>query len=317
MKITLDLSRLVEEGKLTPAEAERLKTLASHELGSLGINILIGFGVVAVAAGAVALVPTPATAIALGVALFAAGCFIAFNKVRQWFVLGEICLVVGALMFCGGVIAYGQGSLASTLILTLALALAGIAARSSLLTAFAVLAASACLGARTGYSHAMYSLAIFEPTLTVVLFSALALATYLASKRLASDYERIALAAARTAIVLVNFGFWIGSLWGDPMMLLRRMNGASNVSFRDTVIPASAFGTVWVLALIGAVIWGVQANRRWMVNIAAGFGVIHFYTQWFEKLGATPLSVLLGGLVMLGVALVLRSFNRRTAGAAA
>ena len=80
MKITLDLSKLVEEGKLTPAEAERLKTLASHELGSLGINILIGFGVVAVAAGAVALVPTAATAIALGVALFAAGCFILFNK---------------------------------------------------------------------------------------------------------------------------------------------------------------------------------------------------------------------------------------------
>ena len=60
MKITLDISKLVEEGKLTPAEAERLKTLASHDTGSLGINILLGFGVVAVAAGAGALVPGPA-----------------------------------------------------------------------------------------------------------------------------------------------------------------------------------------------------------------------------------------------------------------
>jgi hypothetical protein len=41
MKITLDLSKLVEEGKLTPVEAEWLKTVASDELGSLGINILI------------------------------------------------------------------------------------------------------------------------------------------------------------------------------------------------------------------------------------------------------------------------------------
>jgi hypothetical protein len=72
MKITLDISKLVEEGKLTPAEAGRLKTLASHETGSLGINILIGFSVVAVTAGAVALVPTPLTAVLLGAIVFAA-----------------------------------------------------------------------------------------------------------------------------------------------------------------------------------------------------------------------------------------------------
>lgn len=80
MKITLDISKLVEEGTLTPAEAERMTTLASHEVGSLAINILIGFGVVAIAVGAVAPVPTPASAIALGVALFALGGFIVLKK---------------------------------------------------------------------------------------------------------------------------------------------------------------------------------------------------------------------------------------------
>ena len=73
MKITLDISKLVEDGKLTAAEAERLKTLASHETGSFGINILVAFGVIAVAAGAVALVPAPATAVLIGLILFAAG----------------------------------------------------------------------------------------------------------------------------------------------------------------------------------------------------------------------------------------------------
>jgi hypothetical protein len=56
MKITFDISRLVEEGKLTRQEADKLTALAAHDTGSLGINILIGFGVVAIAAGAVALV---------------------------------------------------------------------------------------------------------------------------------------------------------------------------------------------------------------------------------------------------------------------
>ena len=66
MKITLDISKLVEEGKLTREEADKLTALAAHDTGSLGINILIGFGVIAIAAGAVALVPTPLTAVGLG-----------------------------------------------------------------------------------------------------------------------------------------------------------------------------------------------------------------------------------------------------------
>jgi iron complex transport system permease protein len=311
MKITLDISKLVEEGKLTPAEAERLKALASHETGSLGINILIAFGVVAIATGAGALVPTPLTAVLLGAAIFAAGCAIVLNHVKQWSVLGQICLVIGALTFSGGAIAYGEGSLTSMLIVTVTLALAAIAARSSLLIALAVLAASACLGARTGYGHAMYSLAIFEPTLTVVLFSGLAFASYIASSRLSADYERVALMAARTAIVLVNFGFWIGSLWGDPLMLLRGMGGKNPSLLSDSiVIPAWVFTIGWAVALIGAGIWATRVNRRWLVNTAAAFGAVHFYTQWFEKLGATPVSVLLGGVIMLGIALALWMFNR-------
>jgi hypothetical protein len=315
MKITLDISRLVEAGKLTREEADRLTALAAHDTGSLGINILIGFGVVAIAAGAVALVPTPLTAAALGLALFAAGCAIVLNRIQQWILLGQICLVIGALMFGGGVIAYGDGSLASMLVVTGAFALAAIAARSSLLMALAVLAASACLGARTGYSHALYSLAIFEPTLTIVLFSATALIAYQASKRLPADYERLAITAARTSLLLINFGFWIGSLWGDPLMLLRAMNAkdAALAFTTNTVIPAAVFSILWAAALLGAGIWAVRVNRRWLVNLVAVFAGIHFYTQWFERLGATPLSVLLGGLVILASAVALWMFNRRVA----
>jgi iron complex transport system permease protein len=313
MKITLDISRLVEEGKLTSEEADKLAKLAAHDTGSLGINILIGFGVVAIAAGAVALLPTPLTATGCGLALFAAGCAIALNRVQQWTLLGQICLVIGALMFGGGVIAYRPNSLASMLIVTGAFWLAAIVARSNLLMVLTVLAASACLGARTGYSHALYSLAIFEPTLTVVLFSALALIAYQASRRLPADYERLAITAARTSLLLINFGFWVGSLWGDPLMLIRSMNAkdASLAFMTKTVIPATVFSVLWAVALLGAGIWAVQVNRRWLVNLVAVFAGIHFYTQWFERLGATPLSVLLGGLVMLASAFALWMFNRR------
>ena len=216
MKITLDLSKLVEEGKLTADEAARLRGLAAHDTGSLAINILVGFGVVAVSAGALALVPTPAAALVLGLVVFAIGLGLIIQRNEQWSLLAQVCVVLGALLGCGAVLILGNGTLSAMLIVTAALTAAAIIARSGLLMAGAVLALGACLGARAGYWHATYALAIYEPAVTVVLFSALALATYYASKRLAADYERLALVAARTSIFMVNFGFWIGSLWGKP-----------------------------------------------------------------------------------------------------
>lgn len=311
MKITLDLSKLVEDGKLTAEEAARLKDLAAHETGSLAVNILIGFGVVSIAAGAVALLPSAPTVIAVGLVMFALGLAVVLNNVTQWAVFGQICLVTGALMFSGGVIGQAEGSVASMLIVTAALAAAAIAARSSLLAALAVIALSATLGARTGYEHATYSLAIFEPTLTIVLFSALATFAYWGSLRLRADYERLAIMVARTSILLVNFGFWVGSLWGDPLFLLRGFKDHNPIEMMSNiVIPAYVFSIGWAVVLIGAAMWAVTVNRRWLVNIAAAFGAIHFYTQWFERLGATPVSVLLGGVLMLVIAFGLWTFNK-------
>lgn len=315
MKITLDLSRLVEEGKLSPAEAERLKTLAKHDTGSLGINILIGFGVVAVAAGVGALVPTAITAIAIGAALFAVGLALILQRAEAWDLLAQICLVIGALTLAGGVLYADDGSLRAAIAVTLGLTVSAVIARSSLLAALAVISLAACFGARTGYMHAMYSLSIQEPSVTIVIFSALALATYLISQRVQADYERIALIAARTSVFLVNFGFWIGSLWGDRLRLLRAMgpgdSAAAAAAKLSVVIPPYVFSIGWALALIAVGIWGARENRRWVVNIAAVFGAIHFYTQWFEKLGANAATVLLGGLIMLAIAIGLWMFNRR------
>ena len=54
----------------------------------------------------------------------------------------------------------------------------------------------------------------------------------------------------------------------------------------------------------------MRANRRWVVNVAAVFGAIHFYTQWFDSLGPGPLAFIIGGLLMLVFAYGLWSFNR-------
>jgi iron complex transport system permease protein len=176
------------------------------------------------------------------------------------------------------------------------------------MAACAVLALGSALGARSGYFHATYMLRIDEPTLTIVAFSAVALALYYISKIERAQLSHVAIIGARTAIILVNFGFWIGSLWGDKLEFT-----ATAVPAEAVRISATVFTIGWALALIGVALWAVRANRRWVVNVATIFGAIHFYTQWFERLGATPISVLIAGLLALGLALGLRYFNKAPA----
>ncbi len=299
MKVTLDLTELLAEGKITQAEFDKLSQYAASGAGSLAFNILIGFGVVAVGGGLIALVPNPTTGVVIGLAILVAGLGLYSAGWRAWEVLAHICVLVGALMLGGGIVILGDASVPSFLLVAVGFAIAGVVARSSLLVILAVLALSSCIGARTGYMEATYLLGIEAPTATIVLFSLLAFGAYQASKRAPADYERLAIAAARASIFLVNFGFWIGSLWGDENEWLH------------IALPDWVFVVLWAVALIGAGIWAARVNRRWLVNVVAVFGTIHFYTQWFERLGPNPLAVVIAGIIALGIAAALWHFNRQ------
>jgi hypothetical protein len=323
MKITLDLSKLLEQGKITAADAERLKALAAHETSNLGLNILTGFGVIAASAGAIAFLLTafsftPLAAAGIGAVAFALGLALLLLQGEVWRLLSQTLIVIGGLTGAAGLFILDQGSPRVAILVTVIFALTAILARSSLMAALSVLSLAGSLGARTGYVHAMYSLSIQEPAITIVLFSALALGLYLISLRVKADYERIAIAGARTCLVLVNFGFWIGSLWGDRLRLYRYwtkndVTGGPEFTASGAVIPDYVFSIGWALALIAVGVWGVKSGRRWVVNIAAIFGGIHFYTQWFSILGANAISVLLAGVILIAIAVGLRSFNRNAA----
>jgi iron complex transport system permease protein len=297
MKVTLDLDRLLRDQKITQEEYDRLLALAAKSTGSLAFNILIGFGVIAVSGATLALVPTPMTAIVIGLVVMIGGLVLSLGTVEQWKVLANICILVGALMVGGGITIQAEGSLSSILLVTAIFAVASILARSGLLAVLATLMLSASIGARTGYYHASYFLVIHEPTITVVLFLILSIGLFQLSKVLPAAYERLAIAASRTGVFLVNFGFWVGSLWGD-----RTVSG-------NVAIPDGIFSAVWAIALIATAIWAWRANRRWVLNVVAVFAGIHFYTQWFEYLGASPGTVLIAGLLALGFAVALKSAN--------
>jgi hypothetical protein len=71
------------------------------------------------------------------------------------------------------------------------------------------------LGSSTGYMHAVYMLTVTEPSITIVFFALLAGAAYLVAQHVGRAYQQLAIIFARVSLILVNFGFWVRSLWGD------------------------------------------------------------------------------------------------------
>jgi len=263
VKVTIDLTELLRAGTITRAEHDRLIELAKKDTTSHAFSVISVLAIVAVVLGLVGLFP---------------------EFVRS---LGTTLLdIFGArgLHFIA-IVAAGAGALAAG------------SAFLSILCAFGVLTFVGNAG--LFYSHAEYLVAIEEPTLTVLVFSAFAWVAYWASLHLDAKRARVAVVFSRTCIFFVNLAFWVGSLWGD----------------RSAAHPKSSaimFAIVWALALAAVGTWAAMRDNRWVVNTVAVFSAIHFYTQWFERLGANPASLVTAGVLALAIVAALRRYNRTT-----
>lgn len=289
MKVTLDLDALVAAGKLTEAEAARLKTLAAADTGALGANIFLAFGIIAVALGAGVFIPTVETAIVVGALLFGVGYWLTIARVERWLIFAQIAMVLGALAFFGGVATLFGDIVWIKYALALGLGAAAVAATSGLLASLAVFMFAGAILTGTD----LWQPTVFL-TLAIVLLSALVLVLYVISLRVGHAYERLAIIAMRTAILMVNIAFLVGSIFGDGFFHW----------------PNWSFTIAWALALLAFGTWAVFADRRWVVNTVAVFAAIHFFTQWFMYLGAQPFSILGGGLLLIGFGLLMARFNK-------
>jgi len=139
---------------------------------------------------------------------------------------------------------------------------------------------------------------------------------YLTSRHVGRAYQQLAIIFARVSLILVNFGFWIGSLWGDyPGETWVQGEDYRLWSNREAWraahlhVPEIAFIAGWAIVLIAVGAWAARANRRWVVTTAAVFGAIEFYTQWFERLGAEPWAIIVSGLTVVAFAIALWRYN--------
>src|SRR3954463_5060510 len=104
MKVTVDIDKLLRETRISPAEYAKLKGSAAADTGSLGLNILLGFGVIATAGGTLALLQSAAGSIVLGAGLIFGGITLGNQARKAGGVLSSILLLVGALLAGGGIL---------------------------------------------------------------------------------------------------------------------------------------------------------------------------------------------------------------------
>ena len=304
MKIVLNIKELLEEGKINQAEYDKLLSLSKNETGSLALNLLIGFGIIMVCVGVITLTQSASTALIMGLLTFLIGLFIQFKGTKEWSVLSSCCSISGVLIFIGGMnIWLIEAILSESVFLPLAmnveilttfiLIASSVFLTSNILAALSILSIAQITGAGTDYFMASYTIWVSSPVVTIVLFSALAFFLYYLSRSTLSRYENILITGSRTSVLVANFGFWVGSLFGGG----------------DLEVSSELISMAWALSLIGFAVWGWRANRRWVVIVSSIFGAIHFYTQWFTILEMEPVSVVIGGVIAIGIGIGIKRLD--------
>ncbi len=313
MKILIDIDELERGGQIDAQMSAMLRAHTLRDTGSAAINILLALGAISVAAGILALQPSPTLGALIGLAFVGLGFAVRRGFYAQWGKLGAIWMIVGALILAGAAGVIIDRPFAGSLAAGVILAVTGVLAGSRLLIALTPLALASAIGGSTGYWHASYMIAITEPTLTIVLFFVLGLAAWMIAKSQSGLFHTLSITFARMCVILVNFGFWVGSLWGDtPGRLWRDPTSTDYLaSSAGQQIPPMVFVIGWAIALFAAGAWGAKNGRRFLVNTVAVFGGIHFFTQWFELIGFHPVAVIVAGVGIVAFGLGLWKFNQR------
>jgi hypothetical protein len=89
VKVALNLTQLLDEGSITAAEFDRLAGLGRADTGTLLVNVLLCFGVVAVAVGCLLLVPNSVVGVMLGGVLMATGLGLFYARPSRMGTVGQ------------------------------------------------------------------------------------------------------------------------------------------------------------------------------------------------------------------------------------
>jgi hypothetical protein len=317
-RITLDLDALVADGRLSKAEAERLAGMAMPGRGiSTVIQVLYILGALGLAGGVMALKPDPVTGMALAALAIGFAVFAQATRREDMGLLGTAMGICGTVGLCGSIgLQFGETLPAITIngIITAITLAVAILLRSRFLAALVPLGIASLLGSSSEYWHASYAIIVEESTLTVVAFAILSGLLFLAATRLRDVWSQMATVAGRVSWLLMNFGFWVGSLWGDFIGDGFAREGSESGSILEAVRAGMIFVPGWVFifgwAAVSILTIVFMHRNRFAVNASITFLAINLYTQFFEWFGESAFVMLTGGVTLLAFAFGLFHFDR-------
>ncbi len=278
MKVTLNISKLLEQGKITKDEYLRLNSLADPPTTFINTKLLVGLSILAISISGVFLPRSPEATLLTGIGLRLFTIFI--SKLPNWQILKTISSLAGALFMGAGIIWMGEGSHVAFLLVTFLFALLGLYSKDKLLIILSVLSLTFIPTGITAESSWDYFMPFRDPILTISIHTILIIVGYQLSFNLRNHAEQLAIVAARTAVIVVNLGFWVGAIWGSSSGLI-----PLNIS-------AGWFSIIWILTLVYAALWASRAKRPWLQNVLSLSVGIHLYTQWFTNFGVSLFTLL-------------------------
>lgn len=280
MKVTLDISKHLDEGKITQAEFEKLTLLSSQETTLLSVNIIISFGILAITGGIIALKPALLDGAALGLFAMLVGLLLISYHQKRWGVWGNALFVIGSLSVANGLIQYYENNLLVFVFIAVFFIIAGCIAKSSLLVIFSALSIAPLVHAKLFQWHPSELVYSGEPLFKSCVYGILSLSASFLSSKLSPKYERLAIIFSRTSFIMMNFGFLAGSCW------------VSNSS-------KTLFTFLWTVALLTTGYWAAKNSDRFALNTVAAFGAVLFYAKWLEVLCAHPFPTMAAGIIII------------------
>lgn len=316
-KDKVDIGTLLAEGIIDDEKAQELKErieAQKEKNGSPVLNLLIIIGALSIIAGFLGLNPNPHLGVAFAVFLMILGYGIYFLSAKKWVFVAKSFGIIGCLGVCSWLFFISNNNLTSaTLVSTILIGIVACTLNSKFLVALLPITISWLIDSATGYFNGVYYISVKQPSISVILYAAMTVAGYAYILKEEGPEEKsknigLIRVFGRTCFIFLNLSFWVGSIFGDD--LSASALESYPVSKFPFVIPEYAFSIGWALILLTGTYMGGKFKLGFITNTSIVFFAIHFYTQFFETLGANPLSLLIGGLLMFSSVLAWWRYNK-------
>lgn len=260
---------------------------------SIGMLVLIG--------GILALFPGAATALLLGLAALSLGFFLRQKKQTQseYLLLVHILAVLGNSLVTAAIILFFLKQLTWAVLIAAIISFSNAFIFSNALLMFTGLTFLAGFGSLFPDWQLAQENVFAQPTGHIFGFSALlALGFFMPW---AKNYQNLRQAFFYGCLFFINLAFFIGTITGDIWQFFAQ----------DFVIPDDLFSLLWTLLLALGIFLALSRKNQGLFNFFVAFASLHFYVEFFRRLGFSAETMILAGFLGLAFAFALARLNRQ------